>query len=57
VEVEVEKGVPYRRPRLIAVQLSSEVYSTPAVKVEDYDVMYSINGVLFTFNIQYAPNL
>jgi hypothetical protein len=30
---------------------------TPAVEEEDYDVMYSIVGVPWTFNIRYAPSL
>jgi hypothetical protein len=45
VEVEAAKDEPYRRSKLRAVQLSSEVYSTVAVEEGDYDVMYSIDGV------------
>jgi hypothetical protein len=43
MEVEAAKSVPYHRPMLRAVRLSSEVYSSVVEK--DYDVMYSIDGV------------
>jgi hypothetical protein len=60
VEVEAAKVVPYHRPILRAVQklqrlcrttgLYSELSScdmrcTPAVEEEDYEVMYSIDGI------------
>ncbi len=35
-----------------AVKLLSNVYSTPAAEEEDYNVMYSIDGVHQTFNIR-----
>jgi hypothetical protein len=38
--MEAAKVVPYRRPILRAVQLC-----TPAVEEEDYEVMYSIDGI------------
>jgi hypothetical protein len=30
---------------------------TPAVEEKDYDVMYSIDGVPYTFNIRYVLSL
>jgi hypothetical protein len=57
VKEEAAKGVLYRRLTLRAVQLSSEVYCTPAVEEKDCNVMYSIDGVHLTFNIRTASNL
>jgi hypothetical protein len=50
--MEAAKGGPYCRPILGAVKLLSK-----AAEEEDYNVMYSIDGVHRTFNIHYAPNL
>ncbi len=36
---------------------SCDMRCTPAVEEKDYDVMYSIDGVPYTFNIRYAPSL
>jgi hypothetical protein len=50
--MEAAKGGPYCRPILEAVKLLSK-----AAEEEDYNVIYSIDGVHRTFNIRYAPNL
>jgi hypothetical protein len=43
MEVEAAKDEPYRRPML---RLSScHLRCTPPVEEEDYDVVYSIDGV------------
>jgi hypothetical protein len=42
-EVEDAKGVPFCRPLLGAVRMFT--WCTPAPEEEDYDVMFSIDGV------------
>jgi hypothetical protein len=36
---------------------SCDMRCTAAVEEKDYDVMYFIDGVSYTFNIWYAPSL
>jgi hypothetical protein len=55
VEVEAAKVVPYRG--LYSELSSCDMRCTPAVEEEDYEVMYSINGIHKTFNIQCAEPL
>jgi hypothetical protein len=43
VEVEAAKGIPYCRPMIRAA--SFDMRCTPAVEEEDYEVMYSIDGI------------
>jgi hypothetical protein len=61
VEVEAAKGGMYCRPKLRAVQLSSELSSChlrwPAVEEKDYNVMYFINRVHLTLKRRFAPIL
>jgi hypothetical protein len=45
VEVEAAKVVPYRTAGLYSELSSCDTRFTPAVEEEDYEVMYSIDGI------------
>jgi hypothetical protein len=55
VEVEAAKGVPYRRPMLRDVQLSSEVYSSYGGEGLRCNVLYRLRSLNFQYSDRVKP--
>ncbi len=55
MEVEAAKGVPYRHPLLIAVQLSSEVYSSYGGGGLQCNVLYGQRSLNFQYPVLAEP--